>query len=387
MSAALATRVRSIQSRFRLPGLYRLTLAALRPLNLVLARLIRGAAHPNSVLHVSYMVHIPYHTTRILRRHGWKADYLAVGTSAVWDKCDYRKSDRWSPFLAVKEFALFWRVVARYEVVHLHFMTTMSVNGWELPLLKGMGRKIVVHWRGCEVRNRERNMALHPDVNICQKCDYDATLCRSPENAARRALAARYADYALVTTPDMLEFVPGAELFTFFAPEALPPPAPRAARASGRFRIVHATNHPGIEGTDEILAAIDRLRARGHDVEFVFLKGVSHERVLAELATADLAIGKMKMGAYANAQIESMALGVPTVTYVRPEFVTPDLENSGFILTSLGNLDDTLDFYLRNPDALEAKRRIARESILKLHDNERLAARLIAIYERLKSTH
>ena len=115
--------------------------------------------------------------------------------------------------------------------------------------------------------------------------------------------------------------------------------------------------------------------------------GVPHERVLSELATADLAIGKMKMGAYANAQIESMAMGVPTVTYVRPEFVTPDLEHSGFILTSLGKLEDTLDFYLRNPDALEAKRRIARDSILKLHDNDRLAARLIAIYDRLKTSH
>jgi glycosyltransferase involved in cell wall biosynthesis len=385
MSATLASRVRRMQSRLRMPGIYRVTLAVLHPLNLVLARLFRGSVHSNSVLHVSYMVHIPYHTTRILRCHGWKADYLAVGTSTVWDKCDYRKSDRWSPFLALGEFVLFWRVVARYEVVHLHFMTTMSVNGWELPLLKSMGRKIVVHWRGCEVRDRERNMALHPDVNICQRCDYDATLCRSPQNAARRALAARYADHALVTTPDMLEFVPGAEHFTFFAPEALPPPATRPARGSGRFRIVHATNHPGIEGTDEIAAAIERLRARGRDIEFVFLKGVPHERVLAELATADLAIGKMKMGAYANAQIESMALGVPTVTYVRPEFVTPELENSGFILTSLGNLEDTLDFYLRNRDALEAKRRIARESILKLHDNDRLAHRLIAIYERVKS--
>jgi len=92
------------------------------------------------------------------------------------------------------------------------------------------------------------------------------------------------------------------------------------------------------------------------------------------------------MGAYANAQIESMAAGVPTLTYVRPEFVTPELEASGFSLTSLENLENTLDFYLRNPEALEEKRRIARESILRLHDNDLLAKRLIGIYERLKFT-
>lgn len=367
-------------------ALYIATLKVLQPLNLVLVRLYSGTARPNSVLHISYMVHIPYQTTRILRRQGWTADYLAVGTSPVWNECDYRISPAWNPILrAIREFWMLWRVLRRYEVVHLHFMTTMSAGGWELPLLKRMGRKIVAHWRGCEIRNREQNMASHPAINICQQCDYNASVCRSPANARRRHLAARFADHELVTTPDMLEFAPGAEHFTFFAPEALPPPVPRDQTIPRPFRIVHATNHPGIEGTEEIAAAVERLRARGYQIEFVFLKGVSNGRVLSELAAADLSIGKMKMGAYANSQIESMAMGIPTITYVRPEFVTPEIESSGFILCSLPQVEETIEFYLRNPKALEDKRRIAQSSILALHDNDRLARRLVSIYERIRT--
>jgi len=368
---------------------YGATLALLWPANRLLAALRQRVKHPDSVLHVSYMVHIPYYTVAILRRHGMKADYLAVGRSPTWDRCDFRMVPSiWPPVQALKEFLLFWRVVARYEVLHSHFMITMSHSGWELPLLKRMGRRVVIHYRGCEIRQAARNRALHPEGNICQECDYGESPCTSALIRRRRALAEKYGDAFLVTTPDLRDFAPRAEHFPFFAPEVLPPaPAPAlAAPGDGRdVRIVHATNHPGIEGTPGIRAAVERLKARGYPLRFEFLRGVSHEAVLKALAGADLAIGKMKMGYYANAQIESMALGVPTITWVRPEFMTDELRRSGFIFTTLEELEATLAHYLDHPEELAAKRQIARESILRLHDNDRLAGRLVALYRELKA--
>ena len=69
---------------------------------------------------------------------------------------------------------------SRYEVIHLHFMTTLTRSGWELEWLKRMGRKVVVHWRGCEIRNRERNMTLHPEFNLCEGCEYNPRLGGQP---------------------------------------------------------------------------------------------------------------------------------------------------------------------------------------------------------------
>jgi len=79
-----------------------------------------------------------------------------------------------------------------------------------------------------------------------------------------------------------------------------------------------------------------------------------------------------------------MAMGVPALTYVRPEFVTPELEDSGLILTTLPALESTLEHYLTHPEALAAKRRMARASALRLHDNARIAGRLIGLYSRLR---
>ena len=357
-------------------------IALLWPVNAVLMALYRSRARPRSVLHVSSMVHVAYDTTRILRANGIAADYLARGRSSHWDRSDYVSPQHPIPAVqALLEFVFFWKVVARYEVLHLHFGLTMSRTGWELPWLRRLGRRIVVHYRGCEVRDYEVNVRLHPALNICQQCDY-GRYCMSADNKARMALARRYGDAFLATTPDLRDFAPNAEHMPFFAPEM---EAPERSSTEARFphgplRVLHWTNHPGIEGTDRIVAAVDALRARGESIELVVLKGVSQREVLEAIPQADVTIGKMKMGYYANAQIESMALGVPAITSVRAAFVTDALRESGLILAELDTLEQTLEWLRRHPDELDRKRRIARSSILRLHDNRTLAARYRDVY-------
>jgi glycosyltransferase involved in cell wall biosynthesis len=91
------------------------------------------------------------------------------------------------------------------------------------------------------------------------------------------------------------------------------------------------------------------------------------------------------MGYYASAQIEeSMVGGVPAVTYASvQEFITPEMEESGLILTDLAGLEQTIEFYLTHPDELAKKRDKARSSILRLHDNKKLATKLIGFYRQL----
>jgi hypothetical protein len=364
--------------------LYAASLFVLTPVNALLARLLPSRVTRGSVLHVSGLVHVPYYTVRILREHGVTADYLAVGDSPWWDKADFHYQPRRLALLSVLlEMWWVWRVVSRYAIVHSHFMVTVTRTGWEWPLLRRMGRHIVVHYRGCEIRDRALNQRLHPVMNICQECEYDPAPCRMPVNVQHRALAARYGSAFLVTTPDMKDFAPAAEHIPFFVTRADAPAGTPSSRAGGAFKIVHATNHPGIEGTRLIREAIDEVRRRGYDLNYVELTGVPHERVLRELATADVSIGKMKMGYYANLQVESMVAGVPTITHVRPEFMTDQLRESGFIFATLDTLADVLEHYISQPEALAQKKRLARGSILAMHDNARIAAAYKALYARL----
>jgi hypothetical protein len=360
----------------------------LRPVNALLVPLLKRRVVPGSVLHISYMVHVPWHTVEVLRREGVNADYLAVGVSPYWNKADFIFQRMPLPGLSVLHEAwIFWTLVARYEIVHAHFMLGISTTGWEWPVLKKLGRRVVAHWRGCEARDMNVNMALHPVSNICQECDYRPRICQTDSARLRREAGARFGDLALVTTPDMKDFQPAARHFPFFSPDiaALPPVTSAHWPNRARFKLAHVTGHPGIEGTRHIDAVVTRLQAKGYPIDFVVLTNVTHQDALRAFADADMAIGKMKMGYYANAQIESMCLGVPTVTWVRPEFMTEGLVSSGLIFADLAALETTLEHYLTHPDELDAKRRIAREGILRLHDNKRLANELVGYYRELVS--
>lgn len=362
---------------------YRQTVRALWPLNLLLARLCAKRVRPGTVVHISMMVHVPAYMVQILRDHGIAADYLAVGDSPWWDQADLRfRPTRWPLLSVLNEMWCVWGTVSRYEIVHSHFMVSVTRSGWEWPLLAGIGRKFVVHYRGCEIRDRDRNMALHPDVNICQECDYRPYVCQTPFNVARRPMAARYGSAFLVTTPDLKDFVPQAEHIPFFITRP-DPPARRPRPAGAPLKIVHATNHPGIEGSRQIRDAIEGLQARGLAVDFVELNGVPHARVLEELADADLSIGKMKMGYYANLQVESLAAGVPAVTYVRDEFQTDAIRRSGLVLATLDGLAGTLERLMADRAVLAGKQAVARASALALHDNAEIARRYADVYRRV----
>lgn len=338
-----------------------------------------------AVLHISYMIHIAYYTVKILRQNNVKADYLAIDNPGKWP-ADYTFPQSYGHISAkerMREFVFFWKVVARYPIIHSHFMMTLTQSAWEMKFFKLLGGKWLVHGRGCAEREKELNIKLHPKMNICQECDYNARICKDPLNVFRRNLTTKMADKVFVTTPDMKDFIPTAEHMPFFFPPIPTPVVDTEKGISPPFNIIHVTNHPGIEGTHYIQTAIENLNKKGYKINFHFIQNMENDAVLEKYKEMDLSIGKMKMGYYANAQIESLYYGVPAITYIRKEFITPEIENSGLILSSIESLEDTIKFYIDNPQELIKKRRLAQNSVMQLHNNNALALRYKNTYEAL----
>lgn len=375
--------MKSITNRFK-NFLHILWWIPLFPAHTLCLLLFRRRYVPRSVLHVSYMVHVPYFTVRLLRSQGMKADYLAINNSPHWDQCDYLfERHRYWFIRAVREWILFWKVIARYEIIHSHFMVMPSNYNWEWFWLKLMKRKLVVHYRGCEIRDFQMIQQDHPDINICQKCDYHRSICTSHHNQIKRNKALKMADLSFVTTPDLLKFAPTAIHLPFFSPYTPLPSSYTKKTNSQVIKIVHATNHPGIEGSQEIEKCMNHLIKKGYAIDYIYLSGVSYECILKELCNADLSIGKMKMGYYANFQIESMSLGVPAISFVREEYHTQDLDESGLILTSLTQLEEDLEHLIINPHLIERKKLLCRLSVQRLHNNSSITKDLRKYYQKI----
>ena len=370
---------------------YWVAVYAFWPINLMLAIIFRKKGR--GVLHISAVTHQPYLMTRHLRALGYRADYLAKGPGWLFykneDSCDYRMDAsvslvlRYLLFHYVYEFWWAWKLYPQYQVIHSHFLQVISPSFWEARFLKIMGKKLVFHFRGDDIRRKELNMELNPDLNCCQECDYPDDYCHDKMRERLARLARKFGNLFLVTTPDLQDFIPEAIHFPFMIPElpgeTIINPKINLKKERGIFKILHLTNHEGIDGTRYIVDAINRLRNEGYHIHLEMMKKVPFQEVLQKYPEFDLSVGKLMMGYYANAQIEAMLFGIPTMCYIRGEFLE-QIPDCPIINVKPETVYEKIKYFLDHEDELEEAGRRGPGFVRKHHSGLLLARRLIELY-------
>jgi glycosyltransferase involved in cell wall biosynthesis len=274
----------------------------------------------------------------------------------------------------VGRFAL--EAMQRYDVFHFYFGNTLFPFPFpDLPVLRALGKRIVCHFCGCDVRQRASTLANY-DVSGCHECV--SLVC-----LGKRHPDPGWADVSIVSTPDLLEFVPGAVLMP--GPVDLARWSPRPPRATpisheDPVRVLHAPSDREIKGTRYLVAAIERLRGEGYPIELLMLEGVPHEQVVEFCGQADIAVDQLMIGAYGTVAIEMMAKGVPVVCRIRDDLrhhYPGDLP-----ILSAGPTDayEVLRDLLETPDTWAELGRRSREYVEREHEMHRVARRALALY-------
>jgi hypothetical protein len=343
-----------------------------------------------SVLQISILSHKPFMLSRALRMEGLKSDCLMLNVGAGkgilnvgWDyamPADLRPVTRW-----LLEHYYLWTVLARYDVIHSHFKTFLSHTGWELPYLKRLGKVLVFHSRGCDVRHRSLNMRLQPELNCCQECEYPVGSCDTPYQRQQVGIMRKYGDVFFVTTPDLRDFVPGSEHIPFIHPmgvdvESIVP----VPRDPALFRVVTSSNHHGLDGTRFIRAAVERLQREGRAIELIEVSQMPYREALAVYKSADVYVGKLRMGYYNNANIETMMLGVPNMSYIRDDFraIAPDCP---IIVTRPDTVYDRLQYYIDRRDELRAIGARGPAFVQAHHEPQQIVRHMITRYNEAKA--
>lgn len=352
-----------------------------------LALAVQRPTKVRSVLQLSIPSTKPYMVSRALRARGLKSDYLVlnadVGSGILNIGWDYAMISKLGGLeRRYREFLLLWTVMARYDVIHSHFNSVLSETAWEFAYLKRLGKVVVFTFRGCDLRSRTRNMQLYPELNCCQECDYPLGSCDTIYQRTRIEMARNIGDRFFVTTPDLAPFLDGAEHMPFIQPfgfdvDAIVP----AVKRDGVFRVVTSSNHHGIDGTRFVVAAVDRLKAEGHDIELIVVTMQPYAQALSIYKSADVYVGKLRLGYYNNANIETMMLGVPNMSFVRDRFqsIVPDCP---IIQTTPDTVYAQLNTYLARRDELREIGRQSMAFVKRHHDPAILVGRLVDEYNR-----
>ena len=338
-----------------------------------------------SVLQLSILSHKPFMLSRVLRQEGLKSEYFALNTNIGkgilnmgWDYqlpagIPWRKR-------RMLECLYLWTVLARYDVIHSHFKTFLSENAWELKYLRSLNKVLVFHFRGCDIRYRSLNMRLQPTLNCCQECEYPIGSCDTPYQRSQIDITRKYGDLFFVTTPDLLAFMEGSEHHRFVPPIGVNVGDVVAApRTPGVFRVVTSSNHDGIDGTRFVRDAVARLKIEGRAIELIEVNQMPYREALAIYKSADVYVGKLRMGYYNNANIETMQMGVPNMSYIREEFrsIAPDCP---IIVTTPDTVYERLNYYIDRTDELREIGARGPAFVQSEHDPQAIGRRMIARY-------
>lgn len=337
-----------------------------------------------SVAHVSLISHKQYMLSRLARNHGLKGTFLAINTypnAHLKIGFDYEVPMNMDPFRRYLRASWYlWRVLAFHDVIHYHFNGFLFDDGTDLRVLKRMGKVIVVHYRGCDLRCRSINTAKNPELNVCQECSYPVGSCDTDYQRNKITISRTYSDIKFVTTPDLLDFSEDAEHLPFIAPYAIDfsaiEPAPRTP---GVFRVVTSSNHPALDGVRFVREAVDRLIAEGVKIELVEIYRQAFHDALALYKSADLYCGKLRMGYYNNANIESLMLGVPNMCYIREQYLDR-ISDSPIIVARPDNVYEKLREWVAKPEELKRLGAQGPDFVRRHHHADELMVRMIARY-------
>ncbi len=249
-----------------------------------------------------------------------------------------------------------WRALARLlpktDVFHFYFGLTLVPRRLQFPILRATGRKAVFHFVGSDIRGK------------------------TPEQLSY----ARKADARVVGSYDAIRWVPDAEV--------IPPGidlkryVPSPGRAEQRPLVVHAPSRKASKGTEFVEAACAQL-----PVDLDVVHGVTHDEAVERYRRADIVVDQLNAGWYGIFAIEAMALGKPVVTFLHDDAVRRTQDAFGVPVPIANATKETLVDVLRPlvEDESERRRRAeqSRAYVEAVHDDEKIADRLLALYARL----
>ena len=296
---------------------------------------------------------IPWENVQALRRKGIDARLVVFERGKLHHEADW-SLDRHGPLplKLAQQTAAFAKLAPKTDVFHFYFGLTLIPKSVQFPLLRALRKKSVFHYLGSDIRGK------------------------TPEQLAY----GKRADAEIVGSFDALRWVPEAHV--------VPPGLdlrefdPQPPSDNPRPLVVHAPSNREKKGTRYVIEACEQL-----PVELDIVEGVPHEEARARYARADIVVDQLNAGWHGVFALEAMALGKPVVTYLKPEIVDRSAAGFGVRIPIVPATKETLVDALRPLVESPALRRevgaASRTYVEQVHDIDRVADRLVAVYRSL----
>lgn len=268
-----------------------------------------------------------YAYTRILKRRGYTIDFYGIGKTHFEMPVDFLLEFSANRFISLfQRMVYFSRILLRYDLWHLNFAEAFFFYPLNLFILKLFGKKIVVTFRGIDIQT---DLEFLPK-SIYAKIPSD----RWPEyyrlqltkkfserffKKIRRRIFIYFADKVVLTGPFLAGQVGRYDKIIPYAREIsrLKP----GLHSNRSLKILHIPSDPIVKGTAEITRVFKSLSRKFPEHSFKVLPKVSREKLLDEMAKADIVVDQIIIGWYGGQAVEAMAQGKIVMAFLNPSYL------------------------------------------------------------------
>jgi glycosyltransferase involved in cell wall biosynthesis len=297
---------------------------------------------------------VPWSNVQALRRRGVDAELVVFNRYQLHPEAD-RSLERRGGFARrqLTQWRALLELLPATDVFHFYFGLTLVPRSVQFPILRALRKKSVMHYLGSDIRGKS-----------------------SAELAFGKKAGAQ-----LVGSYDATRWVPEAEVIPpGIDVGSIAPAYPPGDRT--RPVILHAPSSRRRKGTEHVLAACE-----GLDADLVLVEGLRHDEAFERYREADIVVDQLNAGWYGLFAIECMALGKPVVSFLHDEARRRTEDELGVEVPIVSATKDDLRARLQPLVADAAERRrigaASRAYVEQVHDIERVADRLLALYSRL----
>jgi glycosyltransferase involved in cell wall biosynthesis len=250
------------------------------------------------------------------------------------------------------DFRRLW--FALYAIFHFdafHFFYGVSlVSVWrfhhlDLWLLKLLGKKVVVHFRGSELVNPQHYQHLSGEKKFDKEPEH-----LSPKRLKWAQTWEKYADAILVSTPDLLGVSPRAT----WMPQVVDVSEwPFVHRDFSTPLAIHAPTRRNLKGTNTFERAAQQLH-----IPLEMIEG--NATPMQAMNRGNLGFDQLIIGWYGKVAVEMMAMGIPVVVHIQSDYLPTSIREVPVISANTTNLTEKLEDYLSWPN--EKKKALAEEA-------------------------
>ncbi|SFV01733.1 glycosyltransferase family 4 protein [Alicyclobacillus macrosporangiidus] len=277
--------------------------------------------------------------------------------------------------------AMMGDAIQHFDVFHFHYGQTMAPDFADLPEIFRLGKPMVMHHWGNDVRTHALASANNP---------YVYTGDSPPPEQIHQTLTqiTRYVRHAIVQDHEVYAYVASYYKRVHVVPIALDvrsiQPSPPSVKED-RPLIVHAPTNPLFKGTAYIEEAIETLREQGLRFRYQRVENVSNQEALALYRSADIVVDQILCGSYGLLAVESMSLGKPVVGYIREDLVKTFPETPPIVSANPDQVYDALKELIQNPVLRVEKGRQGRLYAERHHAAEVVAQQLLRVYREISN--